>query len=174
MSNNYKPGGEMQGLSFNQLESSYLPELLRLNNREVPHVNELDLNTLSFLCNEAAFVEVCTDEYAISGLIMGFVTGADNHGFNFNWFCERYTNFLYIDRIFVSPIYKGQGIGRELYQRAEAFCRDNGIESLCCEVNQEPPNPASHQFHLNCGFEAVELVLHPEGKTVQMYRKIIA
>ncbi|MCC2603855.1 GNAT family N-acetyltransferase [Planctobacterium marinum] len=161
-------------MNFNQIETAYLPEILRLNNREVPHVNELDLKTLTILCNEAAFVEVCTDEYAISGVIMGFMKGADNHGFNFNWFCDRFDNFLYIDRIFVSPIYKGKGIGKGLYQQAESFCRKNGIEALCCEVNEEPPNPASHLFHQRCGFEPVQSVLHPEGKTVQMYRKLIA
>lgn len=158
-------------MSFNQIKPHFLPEILRLNNNEVPHVNELDLTGLDELCSQAIFAEVAIDENAISGVVLGFAKGADYPGFNFNWFCRRYEQFLYIDRIFVNPLYRGTGLGKALYQRATEFCHANGLSSICCEVNEQPPNPVSHQFHLNSGFEAIESVLHPEGKTVVMYKK---
>ena len=158
-------------MNFNHIEKKLLPEVLRLNNNEVPHVNELDLQGLQTLCEESALSEVYIDEYAVAGAILGFVKGANYPGFNFNWFCDRFDNFLYLDRIFVSPLYRGQGIGKILYERVADVCKRNGLTSICCEVNEEPPNPVSHQFHLKSGFEAIESVLHPEGKTVVMYRK---
>lgn len=160
-------------MSFNQIELNLLPEVLRLNNNEVPHVNELNLDSLTALCNEASIAEVAIDEFAISGAMLGFVKGAEYSGFNFNWFCQRYQDFLYIDRIFVSPMYRGQGIGKACYDRVANFCKQNGLTSICCEVNEEPPNPGSHKFHLKSGFKAIELVAHPEGKTVVMYRKAL-
>ena len=158
-------------INFNDIESRVLPEVLRLNNGEVPHVNELDMSSLESLCDAAALAEVAIDEYAISGAMLGFIKGASYSGFNFNWFCQRYDDFLYIDRIFVSPIYRGKGVGSALYQRVFEFCKQNQLTSVCCEVNEEPANPVSHEFHLKNGFKAIESVLHPEGKTVIMYRK---
>lgn len=160
-------------MNFNTIEKAFLPEILRLNNKEVPHVNELTLDALSELCNDAAFAQVSIDEYAISGVVLGFVKEAEYQGFNYHWFCERYDNFLYIDRIIVNHLYRGNGVGKALYRHADAFCRLHGLTSICCEVNETPPNPVSHDFHLKAGFDAVEAVLHPEGKTVIMYRKLI-
>lgn len=160
-------------MNFNDIEDRVLPEVLRQNNNEVPHVNELDMPALKSLCLEAALAEVAIDEYAICGAMLGFVKGANYPGFNFNWFCQRFDNFLYIDRIFVSPLYRGKGVGSKLYQRVFDFCAQNGLTSVCCEVNEEPPNPVSHEFHVKNGFQAIESVLHPEGKTVVMYRKML-
>ena len=156
---------------FSEIDSRVAPEVLRLNNNEVPHVNQLDAVALQQLCSEAALADVGIDEYAIPGVILGFEKGAEYSGFNYNWFCQRYDDFLYVDRIIVNPAYRGKGVGLQLYKHASNYCTANGLTSLCCEVNGYPANPVSHQFHLKAGFEAIESVVHPEGKTVVMYRK---
>lgn len=160
-------------MNLNYIESEHLPELLRLNNLAVPHVNQLTLQELDELVKEAEFAQLVADEYAIAGFMLAFDKAANYEGFNFNWFKQRFDNFLYIDRIVVNAAYRGQGVGKSMYQELEAYCKENGIASMTCEVNLEPENPVSHQFHQELGFEALEAVLHPEGKRVQMYQKVL-
>ncbi len=136
-------------------------------------MNHLQLDELGQLVRQAAFAKLLTDEYAIAGFILGFDQDAGYEGFNFNWFKQRYDNFLYIDRIVINPNYRGQALGKRLYQAAQQYCHNNNLSSLCCEVNEEPANPISHEFHSGFGFKAIDSVLHPEGKTVRMYQKLL-
>ena len=156
---------------FVDIDERYLPEVLRLNNNEVPEVNRLSLAVLQQLSSEAFLAQLCEDEHAVAGAVLGFLSGANYDGFNYHWFCQRYQHFLYIDRIFVNPAYRGQGVGKAIYQRVFEVCQRHGLRYVCCEVNEEPPNPVSHHFHLSLGFQKIESVLHPEGKTVAMYCK---
>ncbi|MBE1302315.1 MAG: GNAT family N-acetyltransferase [Alteromonadaceae bacterium] len=160
-------------MNLKHIETREIPEMLRLNNNEVPHVNELDEKVLNELINEAAFARVMADEYAIAGFVIGFEKGASYEGYNYNWFSQRLKQFLYIDRIIVNPQYRGKKLGNQLYDAAQSHCVSRHLDNLCCEVNDEPPNPASHAFHLQFGFKKLESILHPAGKTVCMYNKEI-
>lgn len=160
-------------MNLKHVERREIPEILRLNNNEVPHVNALDESTLIELIDRATFTRVMVDEYAIAGFVIGFEKGASYEGYNYNWFSQRLTDFLYIDRIVVNPQYRGKKLGNKLYQAAQEHCIARQLDNLCCEVNDEPPNPASHAFHLKFGFKKMESILHPEGKTVCMYNKDI-
>ena len=47
-----------------------------------------------------------------------------------------------------------------------------GVPLLCCEVNAEPPNPASDAFHRAMGFAPVgEAFLADRGKTVRYFER---
>ena len=71
---------------------------------------------------------------------------------NFQWFKQRLTQFLYVDRVVVDERFRGRGLGQALYADAAdlAVARDVPIT---CEVNIEPPNPQSMGFHQGLGFE---------------------
>jgi uncharacterized protein len=66
---------------------------------------------------------------------------------NFAWFAARYPRFVYVDRIAVSPVARGRGIARALYERLIAHARSDGHAVLCAEIYFDPPNPASDAFH---------------------------
>lgn len=148
---------------------THFEELVSLNNEEVPSVNHLEESEFAELAKNAAFSEVLLIEEGIAGLVLGFEKDNQYEGFNFQWFCSRFDDFLYIDRIIASKDFRGQGVGKRLYDLAINYCKNNGLSKICCEVNNDPPNPGSHAFHKKMGFEPIEEVLHPEGKTVQMY-----
>lgn len=160
-------------MNLSYIEDQHLPELLRLNNLAVPAVNQLTQPELEALVNEAAFAQVVADEYAVAGFILAFRQDARYDGFNFNWFKQRYPDFLYIDRIVVNASYRGQGVGKRIYEETQSWCQAQTIPVMTCEVNLEPDNPVSHQFHKDLGFTELEAVLHPEGKRVMMYQKAI-
>lgn len=92
----------------------------------------------------------------LDGEVVGFVLAiADDKPFenqNYRWFTERMKHFIYIDRVIVSPACRGQGVGREFYAAVfDAACQ-SGITKVCAEMDLEPPNRGSLQFHRALGF----------------------
>lgn len=92
--------------------------------------------------------------------------GYDNP--NFNWHRDRFERFLYVDRIAVADTHRGRGLAVRLYEDLFAFAAERKLERVVCEVNSDPPNPASDAFHEKLGFAVVgEAVLADRGKTVR-------
>lgn len=86
---------------------------------------------------------------------------------NFRWFKDRYARFVYVDRIAVSAAARGQGLARTLYQELFQIARDAGFPQIVCEVNIDPPNPASDAFHARLGFSEVGRAELSNGKHVR-------
>jgi len=75
---------------------------------------------------------------------------------NFAWFKARFADrFVYVDRIIVAAHARGRGLARALYEALFARAAAAGHVRVVCEVNHEPPNPASHAFHDALGFTRV-------------------
>jgi predicted GNAT superfamily acetyltransferase len=125
---------------------------LALNNSEVPHVGPLNAGALVALLDMAALTVVAEVDGAPAGLLVALLPGAAYGSANYRWFCERYDDFLYIDRVVADPAFRGRGVGRALYDHAIEFGRAR-VPLLTCEVNEAPPNPESMRFHENLGFK---------------------
>ena len=91
----------------------------------------------------------------VVAFLLAFREGSDYDSPNYRWFAQRYSRFLYIDRIAVAAAHRGEGWGKALYQDLFAFARGSGVEQVTCEFDVDPPNPASEQFHRRFGFEEV-------------------
>ena len=140
--------------------------LLALNNAAVPAVNALDETEWQTLVSAGKLYVAPGD----SGLLLTLPSGIDYASLNYRWFSERYSNFVYVDRIVVAPHARGQGVARQLYAEAISDSRANGRTAFLAEVNTDPPNPASLAFHDAMGFRRLE-ERHNEasGKTVMMF-----
>ena len=87
---------------------------------------------------------------------------------NYRWFAERFERFVYVDRVVVAERARGRGLGRLLYRDLIDAALGAGRVTLCCEVNVDPPNPASDAFHLALGFSEIGRAFLPDrGKTVR-------
>ncbi|MGB1475660.1 MAG: GNAT family N-acetyltransferase [Candidatus Poseidoniaceae archaeon] len=86
---------------------------------------------------------------------------------NYAWFNQRYSEFLYVDRIAVGAQYQNQKIGTILYDYVKINARENRIP-VTAEVNIHPPNPGSMRFHDRNGFQQVGVLDHDE-KSVAMF-----
>ncbi|MDH3231525.1 MAG: GNAT family N-acetyltransferase, partial [Alphaproteobacteria bacterium] len=115
---------------------------LALNNSEVPHVSGLDVDSLADLIAMAAVAAVAEIGGAAAGVLVALLPGAAYGSANYRWFCERYPEFLYIDRVIVDPACRGRGVAGALYRHAVDFGRTRA-PILTCEVNEAPPNPDS-------------------------------
>jgi uncharacterized protein len=131
-----------------------LDAVLALNNAAVPHVNNLEFKELDRFRDVAAYFRVAVDRNSVHGTLVAFRPGADYTSENFLWFQDQFTDFIYIDRIVVSPTFSGKGIAKALYGDLEATMTGR-VAAMTCEVNIRPPNLASSEMHRKLGFVEV-------------------
>ena len=91
----------------------------------------------------------------VAAFLLAFREGAGYDSPNYRWFSERYPSFIYIDRVVVAPSERGKGLATSLYLDVFAFARKNGVATVTCEFDIDPPNEVSRRFHERLGFEEV-------------------
>jgi predicted GNAT superfamily acetyltransferase len=152
---------------FVSIDEASINRALDLNNR---HATELSFQTLEEfrqLVARATYAKWCPGE---RGFLIAFDECAAYRNSNFAWFRARYPAFTYIDRVVIDPVHRGQGLARRLYENLFAQSRAAGRSLIVCEVNAEPPNPASDAFHARLGFSPVgSAALPDQGKTVRYF-----
>jgi len=141
-----------------ELTSSDLPQLVDLNNHNVPAVSPSDLDGMAALLAASDTTLAVADESdpaRVIGFALLFRTGADYASENYRWFEARGSEFFYVDRIVVADEAQNAGVGRALYAAIFDAARERGLSEVTCEVNVEPPNPGSMRFHSRLGFAEV-------------------
>ncbi len=131
-----------------------LAALLAMNNALAPHVGLVDAPRMADLVDWAEVAVVAEMGGALAGGMVAIGPGTAYDSPNYRWFCDRYPDFLYVDRVFVAPAHHGRGVGRRLYGPVMARAAARGAP-VTCEVNERPPNPDSVAFHQCLGFAAV-------------------
>lgn len=146
--------------------------ILALNNEHAAELSWLEPERLSFLLGEAFYTRRIGD---LEAFIMTFDQDARYDSPNFVWFRERYPRFVYVDRVVVAAQARGRGHARRLYQDLFGQVERAGHTLVTCEVNTDPPNPASDAFHAALGFaEAGDAVIHGGKKAVRYYIRRIS
>jgi len=123
--------------------------LLALNNAHSVALSWLDAGRFRHLVREA---HVALRIGEAEALLLGFDPAADYDSPNFLWFRDRLGGFLYVDRVVVAAGARGQGLARRLYREVFEAAGRAGLGQVVCEVNADPPNPASDAFHAALGF----------------------
>ena len=146
--------------------------ILVLNNEHAAELSWLEADRLSFLIRQAFYTRRIG---ALEAFIMTFDQDASYDSPNFLWFRERYPRFVYVDRVVVAAEARGRGHARRLYEDLFEQARRAGHAIVTCEVNADPPNPASDAFHAALGFAEVgDAVIHGGQKSVRYWAKPIA
>lgn len=102
----------------------------------------------------AALISRCWHARCIGheAFLLALDQDAPAQGPNHAWFQARLRHFAYVDRVVVAAAAQGHGLGRLLYGDLIAAAAGRGLPVLACEVNLDPPNPASMAFHERLGF----------------------
>lgn len=153
-------------MSLLSISAADEPAVLALNNEHAEELSLLDPARLSHLLAEAFYARRIGD---LEAFIVTFDQSADYDSPNFIWFRERYPRFVYVDRICVSPLARGRGHARRIYEDLFAAAKAAGHTLITCEVNAEPPNPASDAFHATLGFTEVGTAAINGGKKSVRY-----
>jgi len=143
----------MQNFRLRVMREADLPQVLELNNAAGPSMNPLtedDLAALFALCDVRL---VATDRnHRLLAFMLSMGMGQPYASENYLGFEARGIRHQYIDRIVVSPLAKGTGIGRALYESVFERARERGASEVTAEVNIHPANAGSVAFHERLGF----------------------
>lgn len=143
--------------------------MLELNRASVRELSELDERRLQWLISLAHSALAVDHEGRLAGFALAITPGGSYDSENYRWFAARYERFLYLDRIAVCAQLRRQGIATLLYDAMEAAAEP--FERMVCEVNVEPPNPASLAFHGARGYVELGRLAHGEHKLVALLAK---
>jgi len=131
-----------------------LDSVLALNNAAGPAILPLDAARLRHFFDTAEYFRVAERDGAIAGFLIGVGSHTNHDSSNFRWFCERYPDFFYIDRIVVASRRRGGGVGRAFYADAQSYA-ELRYPQMACEVFLEGTNDPALLFHGSFGFHEV-------------------
>lgn len=142
--------------TINDLEGA-----LTLNQAAIPHVGDIGMSDLEWFLENASRFLVVENKDEIAGFMIVLEPGLNYESLNYKFFCNNYSDFDYVDRIVIDEKYRGKKIGTDLY---EELFRKSDKKIITCEVNLNPPNPDSLEFHKALGFKEVAEQLTYKGK----------
>lgn len=131
-----------------------LEAVLQLNEAAVPAVNSVDTQLMRWFAGNAAYFKIAMLHDCLAGFLIGMRPGTTYASPNYRWFCDRYDDFAYVDRIAIAEDARRLGLATRLYRDFEANLPAT-VNVLTCEVNIVPPNESSMRFHQAYGFDTV-------------------
>jgi predicted GNAT superfamily acetyltransferase len=158
---------ELQPVSAAQTsqDTSLGKALLALNNEHARELSWLEPARLQHLVEQAFLARRIGN---LDAFLLALDQSAQYDSPNFLWFRSRYPRFVYVDRIVVASAARGRGHARRLYDDLFEQAIAAGYDRVVCEVNRQPPNPASDAFHAALGFvEVGTAVIHDGSRTVR-------
>ena len=139
-----------------------------INEENVPAVGQEtfdDLRAIHDVCTMNIVAEV---DGVVRGFCMVMPPGTTYDSPNYLFFCDRYDDFVYLDRVAITAAFQGRGIGAMLYREVERRATSGWF---ALEVNVKPPNEGSMRFHRREGFTEVEQQETRPGKVVSLMIK---
>lgn len=144
------------------VEDTDLDVVLRLNEAVVPAVSSVGIAQMQWFAEHAAYFRIALREQDLAAFLIGMRPGTDYQSPNYQWFCNAYADFGYIDRIAVAGIARRHGLATRMYEDFEVQLPAD-VTVMTCEVNIRPPNDSSMRFHENLGFRQVGSQTLDEG-----------
>ena len=133
-----------------QLQSIY-----DLNQANTPEVGSLDsMNHLKKLIELSAYNLLVQDDDEIVGFIICMREGSVYGSENYKFFTNRLKKFLYVDRVAIDERHRRAGLGQAIYEDIFAQASEDNLP-IALEVNIEPINQPSLNFHEKMGFDKV-------------------
>lgn len=144
-----------------------------INQAEVPAVGDVTADELAHIASESSIALVAEFDGVVAGFCLVLGPSADYGSANYAWFAERYDDFVYLDRVAISPAFQRRGLGRALYAEVERVApeRQPSARDFLLEVNVRPRNDQSLAFHAGLGFVEVGERDTDYGITVSMLAK---
>jgi len=147
-------------------------DVLHLNESSVPHVSHITAPQLQWLVEYGQYACLVRDAKGVAGFLIGLRPGTDYESSNYRWFCDRYEDFAYVDRVAVASWARRRGVAESLYH--DFAQSQSGAPIMTCEVNIRPPNDVSMKFHQRLGFRQVGVQESGGGKkAVAMLERVL-
>ena len=132
-----------------------LKAIYDLNQANYPEVGFLDSNDhLTRLIKFSSYNLIVFKELEIVGFIICMREGSAYGSENYKFFTERLKKFLYVDRVAIDERHRRAGLGQAIYEDIFAQASEDNLP-IALEVNIEPINQPSLNFHEKMGFDKV-------------------
>ena len=153
---------------------SDLEKIRTINEEAIPAVNTVSLDEFEWFLERSIYFKVSLNEdEKVCGFLLVLPTGLEYERLNYKWFSNKFSDFVYIDRIAVKDEFRGKGIGKSLYVDLEKSVMKD-IKRIACEFNIKPPNLVSKKFHEGLAYKRVGTQLtENEAKEVSLMIKEI-
>jgi predicted GNAT superfamily acetyltransferase len=158
----------MDGIIIRDMTRDDLDVVFAINEENVPAVGQEtpeDLLAIYDVCSMNIVAEV---DHVVRAFCMVMPPNVAYASPNYLYFCDRYDDFVYLDRVAITARFQGRGIGAMLYREVE---RRATAPLFALEVNVKPPNVGSMRFHLREGFVEVDQLETRPGKIVSLMTK---
>ena len=162
-----------------EIINDYVEACHVINQNNVPEVGDRPLAEFKLLVENSDYNCCIVENKTVVGFVICFQDNKTSTSFlteqnhkNFIEIQSKVNNFLYIDRIAVHENYRGQNIGKEIYQHVEKFAIVNNIELLTAEINLLPKkNEVSFKFHEKYGFREFSTKKYSDDYEVSFQKK---
>ncbi|MCH1581358.1 MAG: GNAT family N-acetyltransferase, partial [Luminiphilus sp.] len=89
--------------------------IIDINASEEEKTSRIDLAKITQLNFWSDYHRVAVEGDQVVGFLLVMSDASDYDGDNFRWFVDRYSSFLYVDRIVIDQAHARRGVGSALY-----------------------------------------------------------
>ena len=132
-----------------------LQSIYDLNQANTPEVGSLEsMQHLKQLIEYSSYnlLVLCDDE--IVGFIICMREGSAYGSENYKFFTQRLKKFLYVDRVAIDERHRRAGLGKAIYEDIFTHAGNENLP-ITLEVNTQPVNQPSLNFHEKMGFDRI-------------------
>ena len=140
---------------FDTLNDVQLQSIYNLNQANTPEVGLLESMThLKKLIELSAYNLLVLDDDEIVGFIICIREDSAYRSENYQFFTQRLKKFLYVDRVAIDERHRRAGLGQAIYEDIFVQASEDNLP-IALEVNTQPMNQPSLNFHEKMGFDQV-------------------
>ena len=132
-----------------------LKSIYDLNQANTPEVGSLEsMQHLKQLIDFSAYNLLALKEDEIVGFIICMREGSAYGSENYKFFTQRLKKFLYVDRVAIDERHRRAGLGKAIYEDIFTHASNDNLP-IALEVNTQPVNQPSLDFHEKMGFDRI-------------------
>lgn len=138
-----------------QLNEAQFRSIYDLNQANTPEVGSLEsMQHLKQLIEFSSYNVLVLKEGEIVGFIICMREGTAYKSENYKFFTKRLKKFLYVDRVAIDEQHRRAGLGKAIYEDIFVQAISDSLP-IALEVNTQPVNQPSLNFHEKMGFDRI-------------------
>ena len=146
---------KMLVLSHDGVHDDQIQKIYDLNQANTPEVGSLDSKKhLTKLLELSAYNLLVLKDDEVIGFIICMREGSAYGSENYKFFTKKLKKFLYVDRVAIDERHRREGLGQYIYEDIFKLAKKENLP-IALEVNTQPINQPSLDFHQRMGFDQV-------------------
>ena len=144
-------------LAFNQdnMDEAQAQKIYDLNQANIPAVGSLESKKhLNKLIDLSSYNLLILKGDEVIGFIICMREGSAYGSVNYKFFSKKLKKFLYVDRVAIDEQHRRAGLGQVIYKDIFKLAKKENLP-IALEVNTQPINQPSLDFHKKMGFDQV-------------------